>query len=125
MLNNKLPDKNRKKFHGSIRASLSVSAADPLLTHQLDLFDASAGKSTENGAKNLNNFNGRISAVFDPRSTPPMNLLGGGSYRFVGASTPERRQRVSAAIDSEVGVGADIPIISADGVVAYRIPKRR
>jgi hypothetical protein len=59
----------------------------------------------------------------DLRSVPPLDLLG-GSRRFAGARTADRRQRAGAAIDAELGVGAATAVISSGGVRCFRIPQR-
>ena len=65
-------------------------------------------------------------ASTDITASTPVNLVGGGSYRFPGASArPQADHRqITAAIDAEVGAPAREPVISADGVVAFLIPRR-
>ena len=57
-------------------------------------------------------------------ATTPVNLIGGGSYRFPGPRPGDRRQ-LAAVIDAELGTPAREPIIRTDGVAAFVIPRRR
>ena len=95
----------------------------PLPPSPVEILNAPAVEFTEIGAKNLNKINGAKSLISEPRSAAPLNLLGGGSCRFPGAQTAERKRRAAIAVDTEIGTG-DL-VISRDGVRAYRIPKVR
>jgi hypothetical protein len=105
-----------------IRSPLSVSEARPLP----DISNGSAVKSAKNGPENHNKINGKKILISGAQSSPPLNLLGGGSHRFEGAWTGTRRSQAAAAIDTELGVPVTgDPIISSDGVLTYRVPRRR
>ena len=75
------------------------------------------------GLKSPNEINGPKSLVGRGRSSLPLNLVGGGSCQFPRARTAERKHRVAAAIDAELGTGN--LVMSRDGVPAYLIPSRR
>lgn len=113
-----------RQFHDLLGSSLSVLDVQPLLTQRLDFLNAPMVKTTESDVKNFNKINGQISLKLEPRSAPPLNLLGGGQYRFANALTGNRNSYIAAAIDAEVGMPAATPVVSSDGVVAYRIPRR-
>jgi hypothetical protein len=70
--------------------------------------------------KNLSEINGAKSAICDPRSAPPLDLIG-GSGRFSGARTSKRDRLAAAVIDTTVGTGE--LVISRDGVRAYRVQR--
>ena len=108
---------------GSIGSPQSVSAPLPGLTHRGDGLSAPAVKSAKNGVGKSSEIKGKISVVSAGRSTSPLNLVGGGTYRFDGAAARDRRQ-IAAAIDAEIGVGAVEPVVSRDGVRCFVIPRR-
>jgi hypothetical protein len=62
----------------------------------------------------------------DITASTPVNLVGGGSHRFLGSSArpPVDRHQITAAINAELGTPAHKPIISADGVATFLIPRR-
>jgi len=83
------------------------------LTYQGDISNAPATVSVLNSSTistvELVDLRGGCSAA------PPVNLVGGGSYRFPGIRPPDRHQ-LAASIDAELGVPAREPVI--------RIPRR-
>jgi hypothetical protein len=98
-----------------------------LPSYSLPDFKRCTAESTSIGAKNPNKINGQKSLNFEPRSAvpaAPVNVVGGGGFRFAGALTTARRRQAAAAIDAELGTGGD-PIISSGGVRCFRIPSRR
>jgi hypothetical protein len=112
------------KFHDAIGSAYSVLTALPHLPYRADISNAPTVDTTNTDPKNLNEINERISLNFAGRSPPPLNVLGGGQYRFAGAQFGRRSQLIAAAIDAEAGVPAADPITSQDGVRAFRIPRR-
>ena len=112
------------EFHRSIGSPPSVSVLS-LAPYPRSAFSiASVVKFTETDAENPHEINGTISANFRPRSAPPLNLLGGSSHRFAGGRTAARAPRLRAVLGTELGIAGE-PVISADGVVTYAIPRRR
>jgi hypothetical protein len=103
----------------------TVSTARPPPTYWVNISNEPTVESAKNGVEKFNDSNGRKFPISDHGLTPPMNLLGGGSHRFAGSLTPDRRRLLKAVIDTELGAPAAIANISADGVVSFRIPNRK
>jgi hypothetical protein len=105
-----------------IGSPYSVSEAFPLSPYQADIFNERTAKSVQKPpAKSI----GQNSPQEGAREAPPLNILGGGSHRFPGSRAVKRTTKVAAIVDAELGVPAGSPIISRDGVVTFRIPRRR
>ena len=108
--------------HPAERSPYSDFEPFPLPPSPIEILNAPAVEFTEIGAKNLNEINGRKSAICDARSALPLDLVGGSRHRFAGARTAQGTRLAAAAIDAELGVG--VRVISSDGVPAYLIPRR-
>jgi hypothetical protein len=113
-----------RKFHVPFRGSQSVPVTPTATTGHTDVLNAPAAESAKNGAKNYNQINSQNSLICDPRLAPPLNLVGGGSYRFPGCRSAERRRRIAATVDIEIGILDGEPIVSSSGVCRLRVSSR-
>ena len=113
------------EFFEPIRSPYSISEAWPHLPQPPKISNRCTSESPDHGLKNPNAFNGGKLPIFPGTDCPPLNLCGGGSYRFPGALTERRRQHLAAAIDAELGTPPSKPVISSHGVRAFPIPGRR
>lgn len=94
-------------------------------TYSPDHSNALAASAVKPTAIKLSEIKAENSVKSGSRSALPLNLVGGGSFRFDGVATTRDRQQITAAIDSELGVGPSVPVISSDGVRCYVVPPRR
>jgi hypothetical protein len=67
--------------------------------------NAPAAGSAEIGVEKFNEINGANFVTRGP-SAAPLNLLGGGGFRWPGAHTSERLTTIQAVVDAELGVVA-------------------
>jgi hypothetical protein len=120
-----------QKFHEPLRSLLGVPLRfAPQLLGQ-HFLNAPGTVSSAKEAKFLNEKEGQKSIREGGARPPPVNLCGGGSYRFAGGITAKRQRQFQAVIDTELGT-VDIERaaaegamnISRDGVVAFRILRR-